>query len=761
MILVIIQLEIKEMLRQPVFKSRFRVEKIEPDKIFLIAEEEAFLLEGQVYQLVVPLIDGHNTADDIAETLRGKISAAEVYYTLMHLEQKGYMTEADANTMPSSAAFWETLNLNPQTVVEQFKNTSISIKTCLEEPIGHYLIDKFTKSLQSLEIQVSESGNLEVVLTDDYLNKELSSYNQKALHAQRPWMLVKPIGNILWIGPIFNPGQTGCWQCLTTRLRANRPVESLIEQNKGDLFSFSTSVASLSTTQQMALNTAATLVGRWLAQKTEHPLLGKLITLDSRSLENQSHVLNRRPQCSCCGEIVLQPHREPTPIILKSSQKEFIDDGGHRSCSPETTFNKNKHHISPLLGVIRELRKVAPNTLNQSYEARHHFSTSYKEIDSLRADFYFRSGGKGKTDGQARVSALCEAMERYSGVFQGDEIRQTSSYQALKEQAIHPNNCMLFSDEQYRNRKEWNMQCSPAQRVPEPFDPEMEIEWTPVWSMTEERFKYLPTAYCYYNYKGKHPHFCYGDSNGNAAGNTLEEAILQGFLELVERDAVAIWWYNRIQRPGVDLNSLQEPYYSSLQEYYSQIGREIWVLDITTDLGVPVFVALSRSGDSPMEETMYGFGAHFDPMLAIQRAITEINQSLSFLEIGKSNPQKYNQRLRSKNSQTFVLADQVYLVADTTLPAKVHKDYLHHKTKDIFDDVLMCLEITKKHGLEMLVLDQTRLDLNLKVAKVIVPGLRHFWRRIGSGRLYEVPIKLGWLSKPIPEKNLNDLSVES
>jgi len=45
-------------------------------------------------------------------------------------------------------------------------------------------------------------------------------------------------------------------------------------------------------------------------------------------------------------------------------------------------------------------------------------------------------------------------------------------------------------------------------------------------------------------------------SNGCAAGNTREEAILQGFLELVERDAAAIWWYGEIRRPAIDLGGL-------------------------------------------------------------------------------------------------------------------------------------------------------------------------------------------------------------
>jgi ribosomal protein S12 methylthiotransferase accessory factor len=55
----------------------------------------------------------------------------------------------------------------------------------------------------------------------------------------------------------------------------------------------------------------------------------------------------------------------------------------------------------------------------------------------------------------------------------------------------------------------------------------------------------------------------------------------------------------------------------------------------------------------------------------------------------------------------------------------------------------------------MLVLDQTRPDIGLHVAKVIVPGMRHMWKRLAPGRLYEVPVKMGWLQEPLTEEQLN------
>ena len=57
----------------------------------------------------------------------------------------------------------------------------------------------------------------------------------------------------------------------------------------------------------------------------------------------------------------------------------------------------------------------------------------------------------------------------------------------------------------------------------------------------------------------------------------------------------------------------------------------------------------------------------------------------------------------------------------------------------------------------MMVLNQTRAEIGLPVVKVIVPGLRHFWARYAPGRLYDVPVRLGWLRAPTPEEELNPI----
>jgi hypothetical protein len=42
---------------------------------------------------------------------------------------------------------------------------------------------------------------------------------------------------------------------------------------------------------------------------------------------------------------------------------------------------------------------------------------------------------------------------------------------------------------------------------------------------------------------------------------------------------------------------------------------------------------------------------------------------------------------------------------------------------------------------------------------VVVPGLRHFWARFAPGRLYGVPVRLGWRERPAAEGELNPVAM--
>jgi len=353
--------------------------------------------------------------------------------------------------------------------------------------------------------------------------------------------------------------------------------------------------------------------------------------------------------------------------------------------------------------------------------------------------------GKGTSPFAAEVSAICELLERFSGIYRGDEERRRATYTDLGDDAVHPSACTLFSEQQYCERENWNRSEGKYNWVPERFEERRPIDWSPVWSLTQSRVKYLPTAYCYFGYPFDRSHdFCRPDSNGNSAGNNLEEAIVYAFLEIVERESVALWWYNRVRRPGVDLGSFELDYLRKVRIAYDMIGRSLYALDVTTTRGIPTFVAISESHDPMQHNRIFGFGAHFDPKQALLKAVTELNQFLPGIVAEQSNPY----RGESPGSHLFLIP------ANDVVPTRC-SDFPYEPTKDLRDDILSCINLAKGWGLEVLVLDQTRQDVGLAVVKVIVPGMRSWWARFAPGRLYSVPIQLRWLESSLLESQLN------
>lgn len=186
------------------------------------------------------------------------------------------------------------------------------------------------------------------------------------------------------------------------------------------------------------------------------------------------------------------------------------------------------------------------------------------------------------------------------------------------------------------------------------------------------------------------------------------------------------------------------------------------MLDITTDLGIPIFAAVSARTDQPVQDIIVGFGAHLDPKIALLRALTELNQLLP--AVSQSNPDgspKYfvNDQDTLDWLTQATLEHQTYLAPDERLPVKTAADYTRLDSNDLRQDVETCVAIARQAGLETLVLDQTMPDIGMRVCRVIVPGLRHFWRRLGPGRLYDVPVKSGWLDSPTAEVAMNPYSI--
>src|SRR5262249_10854650 len=161
-----------------------------------------------------------------------------------------------------------------------------------------------------------------------------------------------------------------------------------------------------------------------------------------------------------------------------------------------------------------------------------------------------------------------------------------------------------------------------------------------------------------------------------------------------------------------------------------------------------------------VEDIVFGLGAHLDPKVALLRAVTELNQFLPAVFQVTQETERYHWDAEGVRFwKTATLASDPYLAPDVRAPLLTLGDYLPLAIGDLYDDICSCARALEERGLEVFLLDQTRPDAGLHVVRVIVPGLRHFWARFAPGRLYDVPVKLGWLPRPLAEDELNPFPI--
>lgn len=613
----------------------------------------------------------------------------------------------------------------------------------------------FHEGLKAHEIYTSPNAGLQVVVIDSYHADRLMTYNKMALAENQPFLLVKATGDFLCVGPLIERGQNACLCCLIDQLAGMRVDERLSSRRIGRQIQIPHAmIATAGIEAKSALiNEVASLVHSWYSDTVKPG--ATVVSFDAWTGSREVHDVRKRPQCRMCG----QPADKPHAVSLSSRIASNRLDGGFRSIAPASTLEQMAVHLDTLTGIVHELRPLFQLPEGQAFI----YGATFTTPSSGGEPIFKVSYGKGMTEAQARASALCEALEIYSRTYQGYEYTINSTYAELKD-AVHPRSYLHYSEAQYAKREMLNASIyAVTDHIPEPFEEQTEISWTPLWSLTFEHFKYLPTAYCYDRATDAGRRFCACDSNGHAAGNNLEEAILQGFLELVERDGIALWWYNRASMPGVSLKSFADTFLDDAVHYLASIGRDLVVLDITTDLGIPTFVAVSTQCATNIErQIVLGFGAHLDARLGIQRAVTELFQRL-FVALAVERKEVPATEVYNEAQLYWwdhvTLGNQPYLVPSDAKQVQTSACYKVVEENDIANLLMQCVDIASCSGIELLVLDQTRPDIGLHTAKVVAPGLRHQKRRLAPGRLYDVPERLGWIQQVHASNQLNPLSM--
>lgn len=341
------------------------------------------------------------------------------------------------------------------------------------------------------------------------------------------------------------------------------------------------------------------------------------------------------------------------------------------------------------------------------------------DIDNLRIPVYsvYRKmtakgtfgnyNGKGVTPDQAKASAIMEAMERYSA-----ELRETDTI-------------VCGTLEEMRNAGASYLEPAdmilPA-RVMNGLEAS-EIAWTKCYDILRGENVWVPACAVFY------PYYPDGDlqlfrfhTNGIAAGNTIEEAILHAMFEVIERDAWSIAESLNMTKADVIIDS-EDSTPGKLLRLFKDAGVEVNLKNLTVDTGVTTIAASSddiRTKDPEM--LSIGLGAHLDPEIAVIRALTEVAQSRTTHKHGLKINAELQKKTRDMGYENIKKVNALWYRSNKN---KIKLSELKNEaTPYVLDDIELVLGKIMNAGFDRVVVaNLTRPEIGIPVVRVIIPGM--------------------------------------
>lgn len=320
--------------------------------------------------------------------------------------------------------------------------------------------------------------------------------------------------------------------------------------------------------------------------------------------------------------------------------------------------------------------------------------------DAVRTIGTKKQMGKGCTPEQAEASALMELVERYSFFW---FIKKAgfleATYYALQEEALAFQYIPLsvYDPDPHHDK---NRIC---------FE-ELPLRWTRALNVTQGKDTLIPIDWFYLIH----------EYNGPAAGNSMEEAVLQGLCEVVERHVSSIITHERRKTPSIDPDSIRDPAGQELLYKYKQNGIKIYLKDFSLNTGIPTVGALAYDPSTfpGSSEIIFTAGTTTNPEKSVIRALTEIAQLAGEFQ--------YETTYRPTLPKFTRLEDAFYLTSNQEV---VDIAALPNLSNDNFyQEIKSCAAALEKIGLDVFVMDMTHPEIGIPVVYTIIPGA-HFMDR--------------------------------
>jgi YcaO-like protein with predicted kinase domain len=309
--------------------------------------------------------------------------------------------------------------------------------------------------------------------------------------------------------------------------------------------------------------------------------------------------------------------------------------------------------------------------------------------------------GKGVTALAARVSALMESLETWSAEHLSLPVTR-ASWRRLGDRAV---------DVRRLARRRGRL------------DRDARWRWVEGWDLGADRPVLVPEPAVTLDTTFRAPPVFDVSSNGLASGNARVEAVAHGLCEVIERDAEAAW-----RRAGGDrrlvLDSIPDPACRELIDRITAAGPRVFVWDVTdptSPAGIAVIgAAIMEDPREPAWRTLgfyQGFGAHWQPEIAIARALTEAAQTrLTYIAGARDDFFPHDYARATDPARLAALWRRFSAPCDEP----VGFDELPRRTARTLGDAVEQLVAAQR---QVIAVDLTHPALGVPVVKVIVPGV--------------------------------------
>ncbi|MDR2829942.1 MAG: YcaO-related McrA-glycine thioamidation protein [Methanobrevibacter sp.] len=309
--------------------------------------------------------------------------------------------------------------------------------------------------------------------------------------------------------------------------------------------------------------------------------------------------------------------------------------------------------------------------------------------------------GKGATKIQAKASAMMEGFERYSSEKQDidDERIIKEPYQKI-ENPIELNSLNLPKID-YNNGK---------------------IEWIESAEINTGKKYHVPANSVFHPYiSSSYLRLFRSNTNGLASGNVLEESVLHGIFEVVERDSWSIFELTKLNNKEIELNDFKNPLINEMLEKFENSNIEIKLMDLTADVNIPTIAA--SSDDKLLKDPAlltFGVGTHLNPEIAVMRALTEVAQSRVTQIHGTREDTTRANFMRKVGYERMKRINKHYFQHDDE---KINiKDIKDRSSKSLKNNIEIATKELKKASLDkVLFTNLTREEIGVNVVRVIIP----------------------------------------